>query len=256
LGRKIRYSQSNNSEMKTNYELLRKLVNKLLKEARSSYFSKKIQTCGNDVKKSWRMMNKLLGNTKNNVIEKLVVNGAVIDDKHQIANTLNDFFVQSNNVLSDNSENNLFNELGTIFHSNDTFRFEPVTLEEITRIIKHLDVNKGPGYDGVSAKILKNSMESFSPVLKILCNLMFSTGIYPNKLKVQKIYPAPKKGPPTDCSQYRPIAIQSIFDIVVEKLMFHRLFDYLDSRNFFYSYQFGFRPGSNVTKAPSYRIYL
>jgi hypothetical protein len=37
--------------------------------------------------------------------------------------------------------------------------------------------------------------------------------------------------------------------MVVEKLMFHRLFDYLDSRNFFYSYQFGFRPGSNVTKA-------
>ena len=42
-------------------------------------------------------------------------------------------------------------------------------------------------------------------------------------------------------NNYRPISLLSIFDKLLEKLMFGRLFSHLNSNNVLYDYQYGFR---------------
>jgi retron-type reverse transcriptase len=86
------------------------------------------------------------------------------------------------------------------------------------------------------------------PLLHIY-NLSFLSGAVPNKLKVAKVIPIYKKGDPTHPENYRPISLLNIFDKILEKLMYSRLYKHLATNNILYDYQFGFRKGHSTALA-------
>ena len=50
-------------------------------------------------------------------------------------------------------------------------------------------------------------------------------------------------------SNYRPISLISNVSKILEKLMYKRLYTFLEENNSFYSYQFGFRPNHSTNSA-------
>ena len=80
-----------------------------------------------------------------------------------------------------------------------------------------------------------------SKQLAHIFNQSICSGIFPDRLKYAKVIPIHKKGPPTNPSNYRPISLLSVFSKILEKLMYKRLYAYLEKLNFFYPLQFGFR---------------
>jgi len=82
-----------------------------------------------------------------------------------------------------------------------------------------------------------------------LFNLSLSTGIVPSSLKVAKVIPIHKKGDKTSVNNYRPISLLSIFDKILEKLMYKRIYNFLVKNNVLYHYQFGFRKGHSTILA-------
>jgi len=62
-------------------------------------------------------------------------------------------------------------------------------------------------------------------------NLSFTTGEVPELLKVPKVIPIYKKGETNQPGNYRPISLLSIFDKIMEKLMYKRLSDFLENNN-------------------------
>ena len=78
-------------------------------------------------------------------------------------------------------------------------------------------------------------------------NESITLGIFPNKLTHAKVIPIHKKGSPTDPSNYRPISLLSVFSKIFEKLMYQRLYGFLNNFDIFYPLQFGFRekPSTN-----------
>ena len=88
-----------------------------------------------------------------------------------------------------------------------------------------------------------------SPLTEII-NLSFSTGIYPNNLKIAKIIPVFKnKGSNLQCNNYRPISLLSNINKIFEKLMYTRLYNFLDIHNCIYNLQFGFREKHSTNHA-------
>ena len=79
--------------------------------------------------------------------------------------------------------------------------------------------------------------------MSVLFNLSFSSGIFPDKLKIAKILPVFKKGSKLECSNYRPISLLSNLDKVIEKLMRKRLMEFLNEQKIIYCKQYGFRKG-------------
>ena len=75
----------------------------------------------------------------------------------------------------------------------------------------------------------------------MLINLSFSTGIFPNNLKTAKVIPIHKKGSKLDCTNYRPISLLSNIDKIFEKLIYKRVYGFLEKNKVLYNYQFGFR---------------
>ena len=77
--------------------------------------------------------------------------------------------------------------------------------------------------------------------LQSIFNTTFLTGIAPDKFKLARVIPVFKKCSQTNLSNYRPISLLSIFNKLLEKLMFNRLVDFLDKRHLICNKQFGFR---------------
>ena len=67
------------------------------------------------------------------------------------------------------------------------------------------------------------------------------TGIFPSVLKIAKVVPVFKKDSKLGYSNYRPISLLSNIEKILEKLMYKRLYTFLDNKNIIYDLQFGFR---------------
>ena len=120
----------------------------------------------------------------------------------------------------------------------DSIFLQPIIYTEIEYIISCLQNGKLTGPFSIPIKVVKILNPYFS---KQLTHIFNRSGIFPFRLKYAKVIPIHKKGPSTDPSNYRPISLLSVFSKILEKLMYRRLYAYLEKLNFFYPFQFGFR---------------
>ena len=77
--------------------------------------------------------------------------------------------------------------------------------------------------------------------LEIVFNASFARGIVPNKLKIARVLPVFKNGIQINTSNYRPISLLSVFNRILEKIMYNRLSNFIEKMNIIYAKQFGFR---------------
>ena len=100
--------------------------------------------------------------------------------------------------------------------------------------------------------LLKILSRLISQPLSVIVNQSFEVGIFPNKLKVGKVNPLYEKDSSDNPSNYRPISILSVFSKIFEKLMYKRLYQFLDSFEILYPLQFGFREKRSTSHALLY----
>ena len=99
---------------------------------------------------------------------------------------------------------------------------------------------------------LKNFICFFLTCLCDIINLCFSTGIFPDCLKVAVVIPIFKnKGQKSDISNYRPIALLPFLSKIIERCIFDRLTTYASLCNIITPTQFGFMKGKSTHDAIS-----
>ena len=82
-----------------------------------------------------------------------------------------------------------------------------------------------------------------------LINRSFSEGKFPTCLKDANVYPLFKSGNKTNVDNYRSISILPVLSKVFEKVVYERLYDFLEKNNLIYSKQFGFRSNRSTIDA-------
>ena len=125
----------------------------------------------------------------------------------------------------------------------------PVSAEEMIKIICKFPNNKASGRDNIKSKILKEISSFIVDPLVYIFGMSFTMGIVPNLSKIAKVVPIYKKGERNLPGNYRPISLLSIFDKILEKLMYKRLINFLEQNNTLYEYQFGFRKNHSTFQA-------
>ena len=121
------------------------------------------------------------------------------------------------------------------------FLLSPISAMEIENIITSLSPSKACGPYSIPIVLLKTLKNFISYPLEVLFNFSFTSGTVPNQFKIARVTPIHKKGSVFDVSNYRPISLLSIFNKIIEKLMYNRLINYLDNLSIIYNNQFGFR---------------
>lgn len=82
-----------------------------------------------------------------------------------------------------------------------------------------------------------------------LINLCFETGQYPDGLKIAKVVPICESGERDQVENYRPISVLPILNNIIERAIYNRLLNFLESTKFFYDQQHGFRPNHSTNIA-------
>ena len=68
-------------------------------------------------------------------------------------------------------------------------------------------------------------------------------------MKIAKVLPFYKSGKKNLMTNYRPISVLSSFSKILERIMYNRLYIYLNDNNLFFQKQFGFREGHSTNHA-------
>ena len=123
------------------------------------------------------------------------------------------------------------------------------TSHEINKIIHSLKSKNSHNYDEISSKILKASAPYILSPLTYIFNKVLSTGIFPDQLKFSEVKLLFKKGEKTEISNYRPISLLPSFSKIIEKIVYKRLYYYLNENNLLANEQFGFREKSTTEMA-------
>ena len=124
---------------------------------------------------------------------------------------------------------------------NQNFIFESADPVEVICIIDSLDSGKGSGPYSIPSDMLKALKANLCHPLTTIINMSFATGIYPDLLEVAKVIPVFKKGDKLLVSNYRPISLLSNINKIFEKLVYSRLYKFMEIHDCIYELQFGFR---------------
>lgn len=94
-----------------------------------------------------------------------------------------------------------------------------ISQEDVLKNLQSLDLNKGPGPDGIPTKFLRETAETLCAPLHAIFTLSLTSGIFPTLWKISFITPVFKGGNSADAANYRPIAILSAIPKLFEKLI-------------------------------------
>jgi hypothetical protein len=105
------------------------------------------------------------------------------------------------------------------------------------------------GYDEILTRILMMSASYILSPLTHIVNKILSVGIFPDRLKFAEVKPLYKDGNTLDFSNYRPISLLTSFSKVTEKILYKRLYHYLEQQKVFVNEQHGFRSKTSTETA-------
>ena len=198
----------------TKFKVFRNKLHNLIRISKRKFYENKFQKSKNDMKKTWKTINNILGRKKNALIQAQFKNshGETISDPQLIANDFNDFFVNIGPNLTSkiNSTGKEYYEYLKDPIQKSVF-LSPVIDDEIVKIITKFDQTKSPGHDNIGNNIIKRIAKEISKPLAIIFNLSITTGKFPNQLKSAKVIPIYKKDDAEIYSNYRPVSVLPSF---------------------------------------------
>ncbi|NSM56166.1 RNA-directed DNA polymerase [Wolbachia endosymbiont of Atemnus politus] len=129
----------------------------------------------------------------------------------------------------------------TAFHYSSTIQTEHITMEELKDAINQTRTGKSPGEDGIYAELIKYAGTQFYRRLLNFYNLIWNEGICPQDWNRALIIPIHKRGPKSDCNNYRGISLLNTGYKIYAKILNNKLRSITESK--LGEEQNGFRKG-------------
>ena len=235
-----------------NYKTYKNLFETLKFKSKKNYYAKLITKYKNDSKKTWQVINEIIGKTKlksSNLPRRIIVDNIETYDKKIISEKFNNYFINVGPTLAERippSENNFKSYL----KENNLYQQEyNLSDDELEKAFFSLKINKSPGHDEINFNAVKQVFHNIQKPLKHIFSLSLSKEIFPDELKIAKVTPIFKTGERSSVSNYRPISVLPCFSKILEKIMYNRLYQYLIRNNLLYNKQFGFQKANSTEHA-------
>ena len=192
-----------------NYLRYKSKLNYLLRKLERNYIESMLKKHKSNLKKTWQIMKDIINRRRKSSSppEYFDLNGEYITDKNEISNGFNKFYVNVGPNLSKSLPNHNVNPMSYLKQRNCNSMFVTPTDEtEIEEIVMSLK-DSAAGWDGMSAKILKQSVSYIKSPLSYVFNLSLSCGYFPKELKLAKVLPLYKADSKVLFSNYRPVSV-------------------------------------------------
>ena len=115
-----------------------------------------------------------------------------------------------------------------------------MSVREIERLINSLPNKTSYGHDKVSNTLLKSLCTSISYPLQIIFNQSIYQGVFPDKMKLAEIVPLYKGKEQDLVVNYRPISLLMTISKILEKIVYHHFYSFLELNGTLFDSQYGF----------------
>ena len=225
---------------------MRNKVVTLARKCKSDYYKKIEGTLAGptiNVKKFWQYSKELMGGKVNKNIPTLEHEGNLVSVPKEKAELFNLFFANQHKL----PENATADALPHFTFITDK-RMPPflVSEDEILNISNKLETHKASGPDGLSNRMIKMCSPFLCKPLALIFNQVLSTGHFPTKWKEANVSPVHKKGGRQIVSNYRPISLLCNVSKIFEKILYNKLYEYLQKYNLLTSRNSGFKPNEST----------
>ena len=182
---------------------------------------------------------------------EILINGQLISDKAQVASQFCNYF---STMVTDKLDSHFQGDLSHSCTISNRIMVSSIFIDSISRIevlniINSLCNKKSTGYDEIPAFVVKRCGDMFAGPISHIFNLSIQSGHFPDALRTAIVVPVPKRGDPSDLSNYRPIALLSVISKFLEKIMVGKVCDFLESHRLLDGFQHGFRSGFSTESA-------
>lgn len=217
------------------FRYLRRDCDKLISSCYKNYICKIENEIGKNPKYFWTHL-KNLRKFKSAYPPVMTYNGV----KARSVDSICDLFAENFSTVyeNDNADVGEFPSVGVTSNEPSSIMTIELTREMVYKKLKRLDLNKGPGPDGVPPLFLSRCADPLSMPLFLIFNRSIKTGQFPDKWKVSKIVPIHKSGRKEMVCNYRPISIISTMAKVFESLVF--VYIYNNIKHMLHKQQHGF----------------
>ena len=230
-----------------------KLKSDMLKE-RKRWIRERLSRSNGDEKDRWRQLKATMEGRRvsNDIV--LEVNGVTLDKAQQVADHLNQYYVQKvQNIVKD-----LPPDVNAVLDYTDQYlggktmkemEFRTVAPYEVEKIIADLKQTSAVGHDNISTLVLKRFAKVISPSLTQVINLSIMTANYPQDWKEGIISPVPKGGDLTQDKNWRPVTLLPILSKVLEKVLNGQIKKHFEENRIFDPGQHAYRSNKSCQTA-------
>ena len=188
----------------------------------------------------------MLNRNNSQVLKEIVANDEVLKGDLMV-NYINQYFVNAANTVTRGiPQTNGF--VCFAARTSESCFFLPTAIAEVRKVILNLK-NKGSKLLDIHPSILKDNIDIFATHFVELYNLAIELAVFPEDLKIARVNPGHKSGPPEKIDNYRPISALPLFSKIFEKLTLNRMECFIKQHSILTPSQFGFRKGCSTTHA-------
>ena len=232
-----KYKSNNNNENYIRFIELRRKAKRLIKQSKRSTEIHVANQSKTNPKEFYSFIRQKRVTTSS-IGPIINVNGDYTSDEEQVCCILNSFFAS---VFTAEDLSSIPAVPDVFINNNDVLNSIIVTERDVLKCIDKLKVNKSPGPDAISPRILKEAKLEFVTPLTSLFNNSLQSGTMPEEWKLANVTPIFKKGSKSLPSNYRPISLTSVVCKMLETLIRDKLVNHLEENNLLKNTQHGFR---------------
>ena len=238
-----------NKEDPTHYQRYKKYnakLKQLKRLAKRLHYEGKCNEHKNNTKKLWKTINRVVRKTNNKTetVDSLKVGNLSIFNEREIANEFAKYFSNVGKDLAENMakpQKNINKYLQNVSSNVNSIYLNPIIPKELETIIDNLQPKLSSGLDNVNNKIIKELKEYIVIPLTTIFNNSLVEGIFPEKMKTAKVVPLYKAKERSLTTNYRPISLLLTISKLLEKVIYGRVYSFLNTTKQLYVSQYGFR---------------
>jgi hypothetical protein len=220
-------------------------VRRLCRAAKQEYYKSKIEECGTDQKKLFRVTEELMH----------AANEAVLpshSSPQALAEQFVEFFDEKISKIRQGFSTEPELEECTEQHA-ILDKFTPVTEEEVKKIITSGN-SKSCMLDPIPTTLLKASLDILCPIIAKIINLSMTSSTVPSKVKTAVVFPLIKKILlcREDFKNYRPVSNLPYVGKIMEKVVVKQMNTHMTVNNLHDTFQSAYKEGHSTETALLY----
>ena len=240
------------------YKHYNDVLKKVKHHAKKQYYIDRCTEYRSNTRQLWKTINKIVksAHDKSTVVTSLVTNSGTekITDPKQIANKFGSYFSKVGETFAKRitpADKNIDDYLNMIRRNQQSLYFTPTTPTEIEHLIRKLPNKRSHGHDNIDNILLKHIASSISDVLSIIFNTSLTEGLFPDIFKIAEVVPLHKCNSKENVENYRPISLLVTVSKLLEKIVYSRMYNFLDQTNQLFQSQYRFRTNHGCDHAVS-----